>query len=129
LRSTDVLRVAPPAVVVRSVVGALQVHAREGMSGLELVIPRGRAFLRPGRGRVWLAFLPEHVPLLRFLRSHQDRASGHFFSVALRQGCRSFRQSGTIGSRQSLDSVIVRLTRRQLGPLVRDFVAWDPFVR
>jgi len=57
--TTIVLRVAPPAVVVRSVIRALQVHAREGMSGLELAIPRGRAFLCPGRGRVWLAFLPD----------------------------------------------------------------------
>jgi len=34
---TIALRVAPPAVVVRSVVRALQVHTREGMPGLELV--------------------------------------------------------------------------------------------
>src|SRR5258705_6102687 len=36
---TVILRVAPPAVVVRSVVGALQVHTREGMPRLELVVP------------------------------------------------------------------------------------------
>ena len=65
LRSpTDVIRVAPPAVVVRSVVRALQVHTREGMPRLELVIPRGRPLLRPGWGRVRLALLPEHIPLV-----------------------------------------------------------------
>ena len=47
LHTTVVIRVAPPTVVVRSVVGTLQVHAREGMPRLELVIPRGRPFLRP----------------------------------------------------------------------------------
>jgi len=59
--TTIVLRVAPPAVVVRSVIRALQVHAHEGMPGLELVEPRGRSL---GRGRVGLAFHPEDVPIV-----------------------------------------------------------------
>jgi len=63
--TTIVLRVAPPAVVVRPVIRALQVHAREGMPGLELVEPRGRPLLRPGWGRVGLAFLPEDVSLVK----------------------------------------------------------------
>jgi len=37
--TTNVFRVTPTAVVVRSVVRALQVHTREGMPGLELVRP------------------------------------------------------------------------------------------
>ena len=61
LRSTVVLRVAPPAVVVRPVVHALQVHTREGMPGLELVEPRGCPFLRLSWGRVRLPFLPKDV--------------------------------------------------------------------
>jgi len=70
LRSTtDVIQVAPPAVVVRAVVGALQVHTREGVPRLELVVTRGRPLLRPGWGRVRLALFSEHVPLFRFHRS------------------------------------------------------------
>ena len=56
-----VIRVAPPTVVVRSVVGTLQVHTREGMPRLELVVPRDRPLLRPGWGRVRLAFFSEQV--------------------------------------------------------------------
>ena len=48
--TTIVFRVAPPAVVARSVIRALQVHDPEGMPGLELVEPRGRSLLRPGWG-------------------------------------------------------------------------------
>jgi len=59
LSTTNVLRVAPPAVAIRSVVRAPEVHAREGMPGLELVEPGGRPLLHPGGGRVRLAFLPE----------------------------------------------------------------------
>jgi len=68
--TTIVLRVAL-AMVVWSVNRALQVHAREGMPGLELVEPRGSSLLRPGCGRVGLAFLPEDVPLLTRLRSRR----------------------------------------------------------
>jgi len=50
LSTTNVLRVAPPAVVIRSVVPALEVHAREGMPRLELVESGGRPLLRPWRG-------------------------------------------------------------------------------
>ena len=63
MSTTTVLRVAPPAVVVRSVIRALQVQAREGMPGLDLVEPRGRSFLRAGwgRGRACLS-LGGHTP-------------------------------------------------------------------
>jgi len=64
MSTTIVFRVAPPAVVVRSVIRALQVHAREGMPGLGLVEPRGRSLLRPGWGRVGLVFLPGDVPIV-----------------------------------------------------------------
>jgi len=60
LGPTDVLRVAPPAVVVWSVVRALQVHTREGMPGLQLVETCSSLLLRPGGGRVRLSFLSEH---------------------------------------------------------------------
>jgi len=77
--TTTVLRVASPAVVVRSVIRALQVHAREGMPGLELVEPRGRSLLHPSWGpRVGLPFSRRTYPLLSRLRSHH-RASGHLF--------------------------------------------------
>jgi len=39
------------------------------------------------------------------------------------------RCSGSVGQRQPLDPVLIRLTCRQLGPFVCDLVAWDPFVR
>jgi len=65
LHTTVVIRVAPPTVVVRSVVGALQVHTREGMPRLELVIPRGRPLLRPCWDWVRLALLPEYVTLVQ----------------------------------------------------------------
>jgi len=53
--TTIVFRVAPPAVIVRSILRPLQLLAREGVPGLKLVKPRGRPLLRPGWGRVGLA--------------------------------------------------------------------------
>jgi len=49
----------------QSVVRALQVHAREGMPGIELVESHGRLLLRPGGGRVRLAFLSEHIAFVK----------------------------------------------------------------
>jgi len=46
--TTIVLRVAQPAVVIRSVIRTLQVHAREGIPRIELVEPPGHSLLRPG---------------------------------------------------------------------------------
>ena len=59
--ATVVLRVAPPAMVVRSVLPAFQAHAPEGMPGLKLVEPCGRSIFRLGYGRASLAFFLEDV--------------------------------------------------------------------
>src|SRR5258705_1388260 len=64
MSTTIVFPVAPPAVVVRSVLRPLQVHAREGVPGLKLVKPRGCPLLRPGWGRVRLALIPEDIPFV-----------------------------------------------------------------
>jgi len=94
------------------------------MPGLELVESRGRPLHRPGGRRVRLAFLSEHTAL----RSHQDRASGYFFSDALRR--RWSREVGRAGNRvpSVLTSHSTRFTGGQLGPLVCDLVPGDPLV-
>jgi len=76
-----------PAVVVRSVLRDLQKYSHEGMPGLELVGTRGRSLVRPRWGRVRLAFCPEDIALVEL--SRLARASGHFFSEALRFRCAS----------------------------------------
>jgi len=61
LHTTVVVRVAPPTVVVRPIVYALQIHTREGMPRLELVEPRGCPFFGPGWGRVRFPLFSEYV--------------------------------------------------------------------
>jgi len=132
LSTTDVVPVAPPTVVVRSVVGALQVHTREGMPRLELVVSRGHPLLRPGWGRVRFALLPENVALIELSPLAPRPCLRPFLlrcpTPEVRQRGRSYRCLGAIGKRQPFHPVIVRFTRGQLGPLVRDLVSWDPLV-
>jgi len=95
--ATIVLRLAPPTAVVRSVIRALQEHAREGIPELELVEPRGRSLLRLGWGRVGLAFLPEDVPLVESSPLAPRPGFRPLFSDALRFRCA--REAGREGRR------------------------------
>jgi len=123
---TVILRVAPLVVIVRSVVGALHVHTREGMPRLELVVPRSRPLLRPGWGRVRLALLPEHIPLVE-VSPLAPRPS--LRPLLLRCPASKVRRCRRQGMLQPLDTVAVRFAGRLLCLSVRYLISGDPLVR
>ena len=82
----------------------MPVRAWPDLSWYSRIEPRGRSLLRPGWVGSGLPFSRRAYPLLSRLRSHHDRASGHFFSDALRFRCA--REVGSEGSRSPLASVI-----------------------